>query len=112
LDQAGADQITNTFRVVHDARDEFADLSRIEVTDRQTRDLGLHLLAHFGDGALGGDAQDLGKTETRKGLDRGGDGRGDRDLPKQIGAAFNDHLIDQEFGGSGQHQDHRLINHH
>ena len=56
LHQAGADKISNTFGVGHDARDEDAGLGRIEISDRQARDVFLHALAHFSDGALRGDA--------------------------------------------------------
>src|SRR5256885_8889281 len=36
LHQAGADQIAYAFGVVHDSRNEFADLGRVEIADRQT----------------------------------------------------------------------------
>jgi hypothetical protein len=34
LNQPGANEVTNTFRIGHDARDEDSDLVRIKVRDR------------------------------------------------------------------------------
>jgi hypothetical protein len=94
LHQAGADQIAYALGVIHDPRYQLAHLGRVEIADRQASDLCLHFLAHFGDGPLRCDAQHLRQTETCEGLhDRGG-ARRQSDLPKQIGASFDDHLID------------------
>ncbi len=59
LHQAGANQIAQPIRVVHDARNEHAGLGRIEVTHRQPHDVRLHALAHLGDCALRRDAENL-----------------------------------------------------
>ena len=59
LHQAGADEISDAFGVGHDARDEHAGLRRIEVADRQPRDVRLDAAAHVGDGALRGNAENL-----------------------------------------------------
>ncbi len=59
LHEAGADEVAQAFGVVHDARHQHAGLRRVEVAHRQAHDLGLNAAAHVGDGALGGDAQQL-----------------------------------------------------
>ena len=59
LHQAGADEVPDALGVVHDARDQHAGLGRVEVADRQPRDVLLDRPAHLGDRALRCDAQHL-----------------------------------------------------
>ena len=65
LHEAGADEIPDAFGVGHDARDQHAGLRRIEVANRQVHHARLHALAHVGDRALRGDAEDLRRAQTR-----------------------------------------------
>ena len=65
LHEAGADQVPDAFGVAHDARDQHAGLRRVEVAHRQAHDVRLHALAHVGDRALRGDAEDLRQARTR-----------------------------------------------
>ena len=112
LHQAGADQIAYALGVVHDPRNEFADLGRVEIADRQTGNLCLHFLAHFGDGALRRDSQKLRQAKRGEGLHDGGRARRQRDLPKQISPPLADYLVDQILGRSRKHQPHCLANQH
>ena len=65
LHEAGADQVPDPLGVGHDARDEHAGLGRVEVADRQPRDVLLHRRAHVGDRPLRRDAQHLRQRERR-----------------------------------------------
>ena len=65
LDETDADQVPDAFRVGHDARDQNAGLRRIEVADRQPRDVRLDPPPHVGDGALRGHAEHLREREGR-----------------------------------------------
>ena len=75
---------------------------RIEIRDRQARDVRLDFLTELGDEALGGFGEDLGEGEGRDALqdsceDDGGDQR-----HQQFLAMFADDVIDQVAHGSGQ----------
>ena len=59
LHQAGADEIPDALGVGHDPRDQDAALGRVEVADRQAHHVRLDVLAHVGDRALRGDAENL-----------------------------------------------------
>ena len=76
LHQAGADQVPDALGVAHDARHQHAGLRRVEVAHRQAHDVRLHALAHVGDRALRGDAEDLRQRKRRDRLhERGGASR-------------------------------------
>ena len=79
LHQTGADQIPDALGVAHDARDQHAGLRRIEVANRQVHDLRLHALAHVGDRALRGHAEDLRQRKRRHRLHERRGSRGQRD---------------------------------
>ena len=63
LHDAGADEVADAVRVVHDARNQDAGLRRIEIADRQARHVHLHALPHVGDRALRGDTEHLRQRE-------------------------------------------------
>ena len=112
LHEAGADQVPDAFGVGHDARDQDAGLRGIEVADRQPHHVRLHALAHVGDGALRGDAEDLRQPERGDGLH---DGRGagrERERQQQIGAVLADHFVDQPLGRRRQHQSGEAADEH
>ena len=71
LHEPGADQVPHALGVGHDARDQHAGLGGVEVAHRQARDVGHHLLAHVGDGALRRHAEELREDEGGPGLDQG-----------------------------------------
>ena len=86
LHEAGADEVPDAFGVGHDARDQHAGLGRVEVADRQPRDVRLDAPPHVGDRALRGDAEDLRQRERRDRLDeRRGAGR-ERQRHQQVRA--------------------------
>ena len=68
----------------HDARDEDAGLRRVEVADRQAHHVRLDVLAHVGDGALRGDAEDLRVGERGDRVDERRAADGHRQLRQQI----------------------------
>ena len=90
LHQAGADEIADAVGVAHDARQQHAGLRRIEVAHRQAHDVRLHALAHLGDRALRGDAENLRVDERRDRLNGRGDAAGERDRQQQIVAPLAD----------------------
>ena len=83
LHEAGADEIPDAFRVGHDARNQDAALRRVEVPDRQAHDVRFDVLAHVGDGALRGDAENLRVGERRGRVDE----RGRADPQAELSAA-------------------------
>ena len=88
LHQAGADQVADAFGVAHDARQQHAGLRRVEVAHRQAHHLGLHPLAHVGDGALRRHAEGLRQAEAGDRLDDGGRAGHQRNRQQQLGRPF------------------------
>ena len=104
LHEAGADQVPDAFGVGHDARDQDAGLRRVEVADRQPRDVRLDPAPHVGDRALRGHAEHLRQREGRDRLDeRRGAGR-QRERHQQLGALLPDDVVDQVLRGRRQHE--------
>ena len=104
LDEAGADDVADAFGVRHDARDEDAGLRRVEVADRQPRDVRLDAPAHVGDRALRRDAEHLREREGRHRLDDRRRAGGERQRHQHLRSALADDVVDQELGGRGQDQ--------
>ena len=99
IDKAGADEVSETFDVGHDAVYEFAGLIFIEIGDGEAADVNLNSAAHFGDEALGGLGEDLGDGEGTGGLNEsGGNDSGDERV-QHFMAAFTDDVVDEELGG-------------
>ena len=68
LHEAGAHQVANALRIVHDARDEHAGLRFVEVAHRQAHDMFFDAAPHVGDRLLRGHAQNLRQPVGRERL--------------------------------------------
>ncbi len=112
LDEPGADEVSNAFRVGHDPRDQHARLRRIEVPDRQSRDVRLDAAPHVGDGALRRNAEHLREGVGRDRLDDGGSAGREGQRRKQVGAVLPDDIVDQRLGGPGQDEAREAIHEH
>ena len=112
LHEAVADQVPDALGVVHDARDQHAGLGRVEVADRQPRDVLLDGAAHVGDRPLRGDAQHLRQRKAGDGLHQRRRAGGQRQRPQQVGARLADDVVDQQLRGRGQHQAGQPADHH
>ena len=112
LHEAGADEVPDPFRVRHDARDQDAGLRRVEIADRQAHHVRLDVLPHFGDGALRGDAKDLGVAERGRRLDECGGADGERDVRQELPPVLCHHFVHQPFGGPGRHQAGQAVDEH
>ena len=112
LDDTGADEVPDAFRVGHDPRDEDAGFRRVEVADRQPHHVRLDVLAHFHDGALAGDAEDLrvrkraGRVDDRRKAHR------HRQHRQQLPVLLGDDVVHQILGGQGGDQARRAADEH
>ena len=112
LDEPVADDVPDAFGVGHDARDEDAGLRRVEVADRQARDVRLDAPAHVGDRALRRHAEHLRQRERRHRLDQRRGPGSQRQRHEQIRSAFPDDVVDQELRGRGQDQAGEPVDQH
>ncbi len=112
LHETRADEIPDPFGVGHDARDEDAALRGVEVADGQPKHVLLHLLAHVGDRALGGDAHDLRQGERRRRLDERRAGGRERERNEQVGALLSDDVVDEELRARREHQPREPVDEH
>jgi hypothetical protein len=112
LHETGADEIPDPFRVRHDARDQDAGLGRVEIANRQAHDVRLDVLAHLGDRALRGDAEDLRVPERRRGLHERGRADGERDIRQELPPVLRHHFVHQPLGGPGRHQAGQAVDEH
>ncbi len=115
LHNAGADEIADAVRVVHDARNQDAGLRLVEVANREPRDVRLHAGAHVGDGLLRRHAQHLRQREGSRRINQGGRPHGEGQRNQELAALMTDDLVDEVFcrGRRNQpcqpaheHQDH------
>jgi hypothetical protein len=112
LHEAGADEVPDAFGVAHDARNQDAGLRRVEISDRQARDVRLDAAAHVGDGALGGHAEHL---RNREGGDRLDDRRGagdQRERQQQIRLVPADDVVYQVLRRRRQHHADEPVDEH
>ena len=104
LHQTRADQVADALGVRHDARDQDAALGRVEVADRKPQDIRLHGAPHVGNGALGGDAEQLRQAKPGDGLDERGTAGRERQGQQQLGVMLIDDPVDDPLGRGGQDQ--------
>ena len=89
-----------------------AGLRRVEVADRQPRDVRLDAPAHVGDRALRGDAEHLRERERGDRLDeRRGAGR-HRERHEQVRPPLADDVVDEELRGGGQDEAGEPVDEH
>ena len=112
LHEPGADEVPDPFGVVHDPRQQLTRLGRIEVADRQARDVLLDVTPHVGDRALGRDAEHLRQRERRDRLDEGRGAGDQRQRHQQLRPALAGHIVDQIFGGGWQDEADEAIDQH
>ena len=80
------------------------DLRRVEIADRQPRDVRLDAAAHVGDGALRGDAEHLRERERGDRLDERRRAGGQRQRHRAARPMLPDDVVDQVLRGRGQHE--------
>ena len=112
MHEASAHQVPDAFSIGHDPRDQDPGLSRIEIPNRKTRDVGHHLLAHLRDGSLCGDTEHLGQTESRPRLHEGGSKPDTGEQVQLVGPLVGDHVIDHIARHPGQHQPRKAAGQH
>jgi hypothetical protein len=112
LHEPCADKVPDPFRIAHDARDQHAGLRRIEVANGQMNDMRLNALAHVGDGALRGDAEDLRECEGGDRLYNRRGASGERNRQQELGSVLAEDLVDQPFGACRQHQSGETTDQH
>ena len=76
----------------------------VEVLQRQAADVLLHAAAQLGDEALGGLGERLREGEGGDALHDGGEQHDSDQGHQPVGVMLADDVIDQEFGGGGEHQ--------
>ena len=112
LHEAVADEVPDALGVGHDPRDQDAGLGRVEVADRQARDVRLDAPPHVGDRLLRGHAEHLRQRERGDRLDerRGAAGEGQRH--QQLRAVLPDDVVDQVFRAGRQDQAREAVHQH
>ena len=104
VDDAGADEVTDTFDVGHNAGDEGAGAVLVVEGYGQAADVGLDLHAELGYETLAGFREKLSEGERGYALkDRRKDDDAD-DFGQQKELMFCHHVIDEVFSGSWQNQ--------
>ena len=104
LDQAGADQVADAFRVGHDPRQQDSRLGLVEEGDLETADVRLDAAPHLGDGALGGLPEHLGQRIPGDRLDQGRAGGREHERHEQLAPVLSDDVVQQDLGQAGKHQ--------
>ena len=104
LHEAVADEVPDALGVGHDPRDQDARLGRVEVADRQPRDVRLDAAPHVGDRALRRDAEHLRQPERGHRLHQRGRPGGQRQRHQHLHLPLPDHVVDQVFRRGGQDQ--------
>ena len=113
LHQAVADEVPDALGVGHDPRDQDAGLGRVEVADRQPRDVRLDPAPHVGDRALRRDAEDLRQRRTRSTAwtSVAAPGR-QRQRHQQLRVPLPDDVVDEVLRGGGQDEAGQPVDQH
>ena len=112
IDQSGADEVAHAFNVAHDARDQHAGLVGVVIGDREAADVLLHAAAQLGDELLRGFGERLRQGERGQALDEGRRQHHADQRIEQLEMPLADDVVDQIFGGGGQHQAGDAVDHH
>ena len=112
LHEAGADQVPDAFGVGHDPRDQDAALGRVEVADRQAHHVRLDVLAHVGDRALRGDAENLRVRERAERVDDRRHADRHCELRQQVPVFLGDDIIHQVLCRPGKDEAGQAVDQH
>jgi len=112
LNESRANQVPDALRVGHDARNQHAGLRRIEIRDRQVKNVGLDVLTHIGYRALRGNAHDLRQRVCGDRLNDHGGGSPERQRNEQVGAVLPDYVIEKELGARRNDEPRTAIHEH
>jgi len=112
VDDAGADEVANSFDVVHDASDEGASAVLVIEGDGELADVLLDLHAEFGDEALAGLGEQLREGVGGDALDERGSEDGTDDPWKHGIVVLVEDLIDERLEGGREHQSAGAVDDH
>jgi hypothetical protein len=104
--------MADAFRVGHDAGDQNARLRRIEIADRQPRDVRLDPPPHLRDGPLRGHAEHLREREGRHRPHERREAGHQSERHQHLGPLLPDDVVDEEFGGCRQDEPRDAIDEH
>ena len=110
--QARPDEVADTLRVVHDARDEAPALGLVEKAHGEMNDVCLDRGPHIANGPLGRDAHGASETEGAGRVHESGEPGRCRERHEQLSPALPDHVIDEEFRRSREHEAREPPHHH
>ena len=110
--QARADQIAQTLDVVHHPRHQRAGLGRIVISDGQSSDVGLHLLAQRRNHPVRRFGKPLRERERSDTLHDGRAKYRHGQWPKKLYLPLDQHVVHQKFQGRRQHQTGQPIDGH